>query len=234
MPPADEVLDPDDVAHVQLARLVSARAVYSHDRDLRGPGLAPPTRAAYDVRLRELAALTQYREIETALGVGLGASAMAVRGAAKVTARLLSLKPAAAAAVLGTATTMVALKALSEPGRRRSMAAVSRQLITHVGEGVQRGNEAGRFLAANAYISRAEPQRLEVQVASHLARTPDQTLTQIGDALGLDRDGRRELSALMRSHVSFERSSPFGWSVGRYRRALETEPPAAPESRTIE
>src|SRR5690348_12363695 len=32
MPDASDVQDPDDVAHVQVARLISARAVYSHDR----------------------------------------------------------------------------------------------------------------------------------------------------------------------------------------------------------
>src|SRR6185503_715664 len=48
MPDADDVDDPDDVAHVQLARLISARAVYSHDRHLRGPGFAPATRADFD------------------------------------------------------------------------------------------------------------------------------------------------------------------------------------------
>lgn len=44
MPDAYDIADPDDIAHVQVARLISARAVYSHDKHLRRPGVAPSTR----------------------------------------------------------------------------------------------------------------------------------------------------------------------------------------------
>ncbi|MBO1756534.1 hypothetical protein [Allobranchiibius sp. CTAmp26] len=69
MPSADDVPGPDDVEHVQVARFISARAVYSHDKDLRGPGFAPATRAAYDERVAHLAAVAAFRQLEIGVSV---------------------------------------------------------------------------------------------------------------------------------------------------------------------
>ncbi|MEU4192040.1 hypothetical protein AB0E69_09090 [Kribbella sp. NPDC026611] len=66
MPDASDVRDADDVAHAQLARLVSAAAIYSHDRHLRHPRLAPATKADYYRRIAQLTAVSVHRESEQA------------------------------------------------------------------------------------------------------------------------------------------------------------------------
>lgn len=74
VPRADDVSDPDDRPHVQVARLISARVVYSHDKDLRRPGLAPATRRDYDQRVLHLSVMSTHREHEQGAALAIGNS----------------------------------------------------------------------------------------------------------------------------------------------------------------
>jgi hypothetical protein len=92
MPSADEVKDPDDRAHVQVPRLITARVVYSHDRDLRRPGFAPPTPDAYDSRIGHLAAFTQSKRAEIGILVSARLTFSAVSWLVSKAADLLRVK----------------------------------------------------------------------------------------------------------------------------------------------
>ena len=71
--------DPDDVPHLQVALLICANVVYSHDRDLRIPGFAPRWRRDYEIRLQNLTIVTSGRETEGALSIMFTAAAVGVR-----------------------------------------------------------------------------------------------------------------------------------------------------------
>lgn len=227
MPHANDIRDPDDRAHVQVARLISARAVYSHDKDLRRPGVAPATRADFDKRIQHLRDVSAYTEVERAVavvgGVAISATASAVTGAA---ARL-GTKPLFIWSGLGLAVAVFAQRALLSPMRRERVRARLDPLLIQVGSAIERSIAARRELAGTRLVASQTPHRLEVRVASYLVREPDSSMTTIAADLNLTTAERQQLAKLLRAHPAFELVSRWGWAVGRLREGLATEPSAS-------
>lgn len=224
LPDASEVRDPDDVPHLQVARLICANLVYSHDRDLRIPGFAPRWRRDYETRGQNLTVVTSYREAEGALSMMLTAAAVGVWHLVAKTAAGVGVRPFVLGAVLGVAAAFGTCRAFSSSDRRRRFGEGLEPLAQQVSNAMQGRTAAVRHLAETTYVRSADLDRLEVKVAALLVRKPDQRMDDIGDALGLATKERRQLSKMLRSHPSFELASRWGWSVGRVRGALETCP----------
>ncbi len=224
MPDASDVTDPDDIAHVQVARLVAARAVYSHDRDLRRPGLAPPTREAYDRRLVHLSLTTDRAENERSIGMLACVTGGGTNEIVKWTSVRLKVRPATLwlGLTMVFAGTMYVL--VSPPERRRRIADGLEPIIERIGTAIERSDRARAELQTTRLIPEFVPDRLEMIVASLLARRPELTMGEIGAELGLTTASRSQLSVLLRGHPVFERSSRYGWSVGRRRDQLATTP----------
>jgi hypothetical protein len=227
MPDADDVKDPDDAAHVQVARLIAARAVYSHDKDLRKPGHAPRTRSDYDDRIVSLAAVTQRRELEHGTGMAFGlvgeGAAWAVGAAAGRLGTRIGVVWAGVALAAGAATYLL----LTPAQRRKTLAETVRPGLVRLSAELQRTDLAARALSTTRFITVVDPHRLEVRVGKRLARHPGSTMGDLADGLGLKNGERRYLSELLRSHPSFEKVDRR-WQVGRLRDALETEPAQSP------
>lgn len=224
MPKASDVTDPDDVSHAQLARLISARAVYSHDRHLRRPGFAPATRVEYEQRLVHLSVLTGRREAEHGIGLAVGVVWAGTTETLTWASARLNLKPTAIrlGVALAFAATGYFMFAPSE--RRRRIAAGLEPAIYRLRTALERSETARLQLGRMNLITTPNSEHLEVQVASHLARHPDATMGDIAGALGLSAARRRELAALLRSHPSFRLASQYGWAVGDTRPRLVTQP----------
>jgi predicted nucleic acid-binding protein len=224
VPDTGDVRDPNDVAHVQVARLIRANVVYSHDRHLRIPGFAPRERRDYDARLEQLTVTTSYRETEEAAATAATGVAMGVRYLVVKTATVMGVRPARVGLLLGVLAAFVSYRALSTSERRGRFAEGMHPLMQQVSDATQRRGAAVGHLVATTYVPATNVDRLEVRVAALLVREPDQTMGDIGEALNLDIHARRELSQLLQTHPSFERSSRWGWSMGRARERLETWP----------
>ncbi len=234
MPDGCDIADPDDVAHVQVARLISARAVYSHDRHLRGPRLAPATRAEYDQRVVHLSVLSTRREAERGVGLVVGVAGTGTSGAVSWTSLRLRVKPAT---VWFAVVVMIAASAylvLAPPERRRRIAAGLEPVMDRVGAALARSENARRELSVTRLITARDSHRLETHVATYLARTTDTTMGGIAEALDLNTAGRRRLSVLLRSHPSFQLVSRYGWAIGRARGRLETQPSTSWQPRSSE
>jgi predicted nucleic acid-binding protein len=225
LPRTDDVRDPDDIAHVQAARLIGARAVYSHDKDLRRPGFAPSTRDDYNQRVVHLSTLSARREAERDVGIVVGLTGGATSEAVSWASARFNVKPA----VLWVGFTVVAVVltyfALAPGERRRRIAQVIEPFTERLAEAMARNEAARMQLAASVLVPAGDVHRMEVRVATHLARHPDQTMGDIAEQLALSSLERRDLSSLLRAHPSFELSSRYGWSVGHTRRELTTNPP---------
>ena len=141
------------------------------------------------------------------------------------TATGVGVRPFVLGAVLGAAAAFGTYRSFSSSDRRQRFGEALEPLAQQVGDAVQGRIAAVRHLAATTYVRSTDLDRLEVQVAALLVRKPDQRMGDIGDALGLDTNERRQLSKMLRSHPSFELASRWGWSVGRVRQGLETWPP---------
>jgi hypothetical protein len=231
MPDASDVADPDDVAHVQVARLISARAVYSHDRHLRGPRLAPATRADYDQRVVHLSVLSTRREAERGVGLVVGFAGTGTAEAVSWTSLRLSVKPAMVWFALVVASAASAYLVLAPPQRRLRIAAALEPVIGRVGAAFERSESARRELSAARLITAPDSHRLETQVATYLSRNPDSNMGEIAEALELNSAGRRRLSVLLRLHPSFQLASGYGWAIGSIRSRLETQPSPSWHSR---
>lgn len=223
MPDGDDVEDPDDVAHVQVARLIAARAVYSHDKDLRKPGHAPRTRTDYDDRVANLAAVTQRRELEHGTGMTLGLVGEGATWAVGAVARRLGTRTGVVWTGVALAAAATTRLLLAPEQRRKTLAESLKPGLGRLGAELQRTDAAARELRATRSITPVHTHRLEVQVAIHLARHPGSTMEDLADGLGLNTADRRRLSELLRNHPSFEKVDRR-WQVGRLRTALETEP----------
>lgn len=226
MPDASDVRDPDDVAHVQVARLIAARAVYSHDRDLRGPGFAPATRDAYERRLVHLSLTTDRAENERSIGMVAYFTGGGTNEVVKWTSVKLNVRPAIVWLGLTVAILGAMYVLLSPPDRRRRIADGLEPIIERIGAAMERSDYARHELHATRLIREIELDRLELLVASLLVCRPDLTMSEIADELELTTAARRQLSAILRGHPAFQLSSRYGWSVGRYRGQLATTPRA--------
>jgi len=224
MPDAGDIRDPHDVAHVQLARLINARAVYSHDKHLRRPRLAPPTRADFDQRILQLSVLSGQREAEQSIGLVVGVAGAGTSTAVSWASVRLRVRPPMVWSALALASAAGAYLVLAPPKRRQRIAAGLEPVIRQVGAAIERGDTARRELGAARLVTASDTHRLEAWIAKHLARNPDATMRATAEALELNTPARQQLSVLLRSHPSFELTSRYGWSVGRVRSELETQP----------
>lgn len=227
MPDADDVKDPDDVAHVQVARLIAARAVYSHDKDLRKPGHAPRTRGDYDDRIANLAAVTQRRELEHGIGMTFGLVGEGAAWAVGAAAGRLGTRIGVVWTGIAVAAAAATYLLLAPEQRRKTLAEAVNPGLGRLGAELERTDVAARALYTTRFITPVDTDRLEVRVAIHLARHPGSTMGDLADGLGLKTADRRYLSELLRSHPSFEKVDRR-WQVGRLREALETEPAQSP------
>lgn len=222
VPLIDDVNDPDDIQHAQLARLVAPCSIYSHDRHLRRPGYAPRDRAAYDQGLETVATVTHHREAFVGVTISANFAAMGASAAAKSAARRLQTRPSwvLLGVLLATATAITLV--LRDPERRRRAGSATGRLLDALEGAVTRNAEACLELAAASLVP-VEPQpRLEVRVASFLARNPDTTITELREGLGSGAPAGPTLQALLESHSSFAATRPRHWALGTVRTALAT------------
>ncbi|MEU4192039.1 hypothetical protein AB0E69_09085 [Kribbella sp. NPDC026611] len=113
---------------------------------------------------------------------------------------------------------------LASPTRRQGVADGIGPVVGRLNANIKLGNLAHRALMDGRLVFTPDPSRLELRVASYLVRHPDASMRAIGDALHLSTTARRQLARVLRSHPSFELVSRYGWSIGRIRTALATEP----------
>ena len=227
-PDATEVRDPDDVEHVQVARLIAARMIYSHDRHLRGPRFAPANRPEYEARIGHLAAVASQKEAESGLGM---LAVVTGSGTSKAVSRIstqMNVKPTVVWAALALTAAGSLYVLFAPPGRRRRIGEALAPLLEHVSAVLERGMQARHALSSTRLISPEGAGRLEAMVGAYLARNPDSTMSRIAGALDLDTDGRQQLSLVLRQHPSFELVSRHGWAIGRTRGQLETNPRSRP------
>lgn len=223
MPEVTDVTDPDDVPHVQVGRLISGTAIYSHDKHLKRPGHAPRTREEFDERLANLEVVSSQREAEQsfpllAVVVGKGVNEVVTRVATRAGAN----RGVAWAFTLG-ALGATAYWALTTPARRDRAAEAFGPVATSLLRAYERAGLAFETLSGARLLATFDGDRLEVRVASHLVRNPGLSMGAMSEALGLNTKERRDLSGLLRTHPAFEKSGR-GWAVGQFRTALETEP----------
>jgi hypothetical protein len=223
-PRADDVSDPDDRPHAQVARLISARAVYSHDKHLRRPGLAPATRRDYDQRVMHLSVLSTHREQEHGAALAIGAVGGGVGATVSWTSGRLSVKPSRIWGALVLASVVSLYTVLAPAERRQRIAQWLEPPARRIGEAARRRDLARRAIDNSRLVSPTDEHRLETRIAQYLARHPDATMTAIHEALVLTAAERRQLSEVLWAHPSFERVSRYGWAVGGYRSELATSP----------
>lgn len=224
LPSVTDVCDPKDIAHVQVAQLVSATVVYSHDRHLRGPGHAPRNRSEYDQRVQHLGVVTTQRQHEANAAQLITLAGQGTNWALSRTASLAGIRRGMAWTTLGLAAAAATLWTFADSPRRQRFVDAFRPFAASVGDAYARDAQARSALGDARLLTPTDPDQFEVRVASHLVRNPDSTIGVIAEGLGLGAAERRELSTLLRTHPSFEKISGWGWAAGRLRDALETEP----------
>ncbi|WP_235531362.1 hypothetical protein [Phycicoccus sp. Soil748] len=225
MPNVDDVTDPKDVAHVEVARLVLGTAVFSHDRDLRIPGHAPRTRELYDERLERLGLVARYRVAEHGAGLVLTAVGVGTKHVVGHAAAKLRVGRPAAWSVVAAVAAATLYWVGAKSSRRAKVGESFGPAMTKLVEAQARAASVEEVLRNSPLLAPSDTDRLEVRVAAHLVRYPDSSASAIAGALGLkEQEEQRELSVLLREHPAFERVGRWGWAVGRIRNALETEP----------
>jgi hypothetical protein len=224
LPSVTDVRDPKDVAHVQVAQLVSATVVYSHDRHLRGPGHAPRSRPEFDQRVQHLGVVTTQRQHESNAAQLISLAGEGTNWALNRTTSLAGIRRGMAWTALGVAAAAAALWTFADSPRRQRFADAFRPVVASIGEAYAREAQARSALGDARLLTPTDPDRLEVRVASHLVRNPDSTMAVIAEGLDLSTAERCKLSVLLQTHPSFEKVSGWGWAAGRTRDGLETEP----------
>lgn len=224
LPPVTDVRDPKDIAHVQVAHLVSATVVYSHDRHLRGPGHAPRNRFEFDLRVQHLGVVTTRRQHETVAAQLLSLAGQGTNLVLNRAASLAGIRSGLAWTALGLTSAAATFWTFADQPRRQRFAEALRPVAVTIGEAYARDAEARSALSHARLLTPTTPDRLEVRVASYLIRNRNSTMGGMAEGLGLGTAERRELSTLLRTHPSFERVSGWGWGAGRLRDGLETEP----------
>ncbi|WP_323095304.1 hypothetical protein [Intrasporangium sp. YIM S08009] len=234
MPQVDNVVDPKDLAHVQVALLVSGTAVFCHDRHLRVPGHAPRFRADYEERLGRLGLVANYRQTEVGAGMMLAGLGRGVNGVVEGTAARLGVGRAAGWSFTALVGAALLYGINSSASRRAGVARAIESISRNVVDARERMTAAESALLGTRLLAPTDINRLEVRVATRLVRNPDSNMGDLCEALKLDRRERPLLSRLLKEHPAFERSSRWGWRVGRIQDALKTEPsknwsPSQPE-----
>lgn len=224
VPDASDVPDPDDVEHVQVARLISARMIYSHDRDLRRPGFAPATWADYDARIGHLSILVAHRPAEWGVNAvatltGSGTSTLVTHASAR-----LQLKPAVVWTALAVTLAGSVYLVLAAPQRRQRIIERLAPWMERLGAALERGTQARHALNSTGLIAPDEPVGLEAMLGAYLVRHPDSNMGEVAEALNLNAYGCQQLSSTLHAHPAFQRSSRYGWAVGAAHERLETLP----------
>lgn len=219
-PPIGDVVDPDDVQHAQLARMIAPCTVHSHDRHLRRPGYAPADRRAYDERVRVLAKVTSYR----LAAAGAETSANMIAAGASATTRAVARRLQARPALVGLGALLLVAAGvgyvLRSPDARRRTGSAAGIVVRAVSDVASENVNAKSALAETTLVTVESETRLEAQVASFLARNPDATITAIRAALGSGSPEHLALRELLESHSSFVETRPYHWAVGSVRTVL--------------
>ena len=224
MPDASDIKDPKDVPHGQLARLVLATVVFSHDKDLRKPGYAPRFRRDFDERLGHLETITAQRTFEDRTGFALAGLGSALNFVVSRATSRVGVGATVGWLATGVLAAVGTYALVSEPERRGRIVNVLTPIARNVVERSQAATTARRHLTGTPLVQLGDFDRLEVRLASYLIRNPDMNMTDLTNALDLTEGERAQLGYVLREHSAFERSSRHGWSVGRVRLALETVP----------
>lgn len=224
MPQVEDVSDPNDVAHVQVARLVSGTAVFSHDRHLRIPGYAPRSRGLYDERLERLGFVARYRQGEWGVGLAIAALGSGANYVVGRAATQFRLSRATSWSLAGLLVAAALYWVGSNASRGDRIAEAVEALGTRFDEARIRTASAEIAVQGDRLLAPSVIERFEVRVAAYLVLHPDSNKGDIANALSLTGRERLELSLLLREHPAFERASRWGWAVGVVRDALETEP----------
>jgi GNAT superfamily N-acetyltransferase len=170
VPGAADVSDPDDRPHAQVTRLISARAVYSHDKHLRRPGLAPATRRDYDQRVMHLSVMSTHREHERGVALAMGAIGGGVGTTVSWTSARLRVRSTHVwgARVLASAVGVYTVIAPAE--RRQRIGQRLEPSIRRIGEAARRRDLARRAIGDSRLVLPTEEHRLEARIAKYLAR----------------------------------------------------------------
>jgi hypothetical protein len=168
--------------------------------------------------------LASHRDGEQGAGLLLVTAAFGTHKVVTHEAPRLGLSKPFAWTALGVGALAALYWTQSNPARRGRIGKVLDQLMAAIADAYSRAAAAEDALVNSHLLTQQDPNRLEVRVASYLVRHPDTNMGELAAELELDVDGRRELSALLKEHPSFELASRYGWSVGRTREHLETEP----------
>lgn len=228
MPAAAEVPDRDDREHVQVARLISARIIYSHDRHLWRTGFAPLGHDGYDTRIGYLAAATSLKQTEAGIAVSVRLSGSGASWLASAIANRLRVKPAVSWLVMVASLVAVGYLTLATDPRRQKKFDLVGPPLEKLGDVLERGGKAQHALDSTSPITPPEPLPLEARVGAFLARHPDSNMREITEGLDLTPAERQRLAPMLQHHPSFELSSRWGWAVGRLRTRLETVPAPRP------
>jgi predicted nucleic acid-binding protein len=211
-------MDADDVDQARLALLLAPAQLYSADKHLRLPGLAPADRKALDLVVAAEATVREGDAIVMAAVTFTGASgAGAMHGARQLAVRLEVPVWIVALAGLGGAALAVRWIARS-PERRARAAAISRELGTAFAECLADTHDARHYLHATSIQPSEQPSHVaRVARALIISRTPllAADLHQRLAAREDDPPTIIELRALLRDHPAFVRVERSRWQLGQ-------------------
>jgi hypothetical protein len=220
MPSADNVTDPDDVPHAQLARLVAPSGVFSHDKHLRQPGYAPTDRATYDSRVAHIYAVARFRETQTQVAVGINAAGVTVSAVVRGSARRLGISTTWAGLALAIVVVAVAATLLRPPERRHKAGVLLDRMGDSLASAVERSTTAQAALAATPLVPAEPAGRLEQHAAVFFACHPDSTITDLRRTLSAGAPAHSVIRAVLSGHPSFTMTGPRRWALGSVRSAL--------------
>jgi predicted nucleic acid-binding protein len=211
-------MDADDVDQARLALLLAPAQLYSADKHLRLPGLAPSDREALKLVVTAETTVREGDAIVMAAVTFTGATgAGAIHGVRQLAARLEVPVSLVALAGFGAAALAVRWVACS-PERRSRASAIARELAAAFAERLDDSNDARHYLQATS-IEPTEQSSRAARVARVLtiSRTPliaadlHQRLASRED----DVPTITELRALLHNHPAFVRVERSRWQLGR-------------------
>lgn len=219
VPAVDDVADPDDVPHAQLARLVAPSSVYSHDRHLRRPGYAPPDRPAYDERLGHLATAVRFRLGFAGIAMSVDLAGSGVSAAVQGVARKVHARPIWASLGFAVVAAGVAAYVLRSSEARSRAIDVASKVCDAVGQSADRNESAWTALRVCQVPADPNPP-IEARMAAFLARHPSVAVSEICIGLGQAAVGPAVVRDVLSSYASFVESTPGRWALGSVRVAL--------------
>lgn len=219
-PVIDDVSDPADVQHAQLARFVAPSCVYSHDKHLRIPGYAPSDRSAYREIVDAIGTLTHYREVLVGTAMSMNGTSLGVAAIARAAARRLRTRPSFVVIGASFLTATAVVLVLQHPERRRLAKDAATKLVESLEAAANRDDQAGLKLAA-ASLVRSDPlPHPEARVAAFLARNPEATIAELREGLGSGAPTLSELRRILELHPAFVSTGPHHWALGIVRTTL--------------